>query len=1253
VTWVRGCSVVAALVLVVGFVTIAPVTASTDGPQGSAYGWGWNAALGTNGALADDTFVPVDAAIRASGDDSYVQISVGDGSACGLTDTGDAYCWGLNDFGQLGKDDTFGTDQPTAVVAGANASGSWSSIDFGAEHACGIAPDDSAYCWGQGSLGQLGDGSALNRSSPARVLDGENTSGTWKQISAGGYITCGIGGDDSAYCWGSGANGSLGNGVASNSTSPVRVDGGPYVSVGSGVEHACAVTGDFAVECWGLNTSGQLGNGTLSSSLVPVAVALSSGESAWSVDAGDVHTCAVLSDMRLRCWGGNAYGQLGRGYTGDPEPMPGFVDWNQWISLSVGSLTTCAVERYEQRAYCWGFNGSGQVGDGTFDDRASPTEVLRTGVLNNLRVSGISTGLRTSMASRKASTIALALPAGDAARLDSSNFLDVGEAAPGSPTTGSITLTNSGNVAMHVASPLLRIVGPNAPAFAISADTCSGQIVLAGATCQVSVTATPTRTGPILAVMPSNPLTIIGNERVELAARGSRTLPVYPTRTWFVAQSGTANFAAGTSCSTPDMVGSDDTAIQTVLDAVSADDTVYVCAGTYGIDSTLNVDDSITIQGEGADATVLDGGSAVQVMRLLDYGLNSSTHIDPVVTVQDMAIVNGAAGLAGGPHGESCNLYPDCGGAIYAEDGTSLTVVDMVFEGNQASFGGGAIGTTGETDYAGGLIDVSSSTFIDNVAGIDSGAIGIYFNFKGGAPLHTIRQSTFVGNEAWNRAGGAIGLAFANAVVEGSTFLDNSAGYIGDALAGDLTVSGSIIASATSTTPGDLCAGGTITNSVSTDDSCVFPATAYADLKIQGLGDWGGPTPTVWIGPGSAADNANAGTCAAVDQRGASRSASPCDAGAVERRSGSAQATASDLTYAASAVIGVAATPLTLPAVAAAAPAPRYSTGSAACTVNAISGEVTGVAVGDCTVAWSIAPSLTQDGASGDDSLMIVKATQPALTVVAPASAEINTSVTLLTLGGAGTGAVTYSVGASTVCSVTGATLSLGDVAGTCTVTATKDADASYDVITSAPVTIAVEEPSGPPVTQRPSAPREPEAGEPVIAGDGQILVRWQGPASTGSFAVSTYQATAAPGGFSCLVPATQTSCTLRGLTNGTTYQVRVRALSGAGWGDWSQGVEATPRASKPDDPVIVTATGAREKRWVRVVAKVEGPASSTPVLMVRLPGQRSYRPLRVDPVKSTADRTVWKWRVGKRVSAYVQVGDVRSERVVIPRWRG
>ncbi|MGA0946679.1 MAG: hypothetical protein ACO3UW_13025, partial [Candidatus Nanopelagicales bacterium] len=90
----------------------------------------------------------------------------------------------------------------------------------------------------------------------------------------------------------------------------------------------------------------------------------------------------------------------------------------------------------------------------------------------------------------------------------------------------------------------------------------------------------------------------------------------------------------------------------------------------------------------------------------------------------------------------------------------------------------------------------------------------------------------------------------------------------------------------------------------------------------------------------------------------------------------------------------------------------------------------------------------------------------------------------------------------------------------------------------------------------------------------------------------------------------------------------------------------------EPDDPGTVTAAGSREKRWVRVVAEVTGAASASPVLMVRLPGQRGHRPLAVEPVRSTPERTIFKWRTSKRVSAYVILEGVRSERVVIPRWR-
>lgn len=141
----------------------------------------------------------------------------------------------------------------------------------------------------------------------------------------------------------------------------------------------------------------------------------------------------------------------------------------------------------------------------------------------------------------------------------------------------------------------------------------------------------------------------------------------------------------------------------------------------------------------------------------------------------------------------------------------------------------------------------------------------------------------------------------------------------------------------------------------------------------------------------------------------------------------------------------------------------------------------------------------------------------------------------------------------------------------------------------------------------------------------------------------------AADGG--CLVPATQTSCVIEGLTNGVTYNVRIRALSGAGWSAWSGLGQATPGVDPGPDPapgVTVMVTGSRSGANVRVKASIDGGGRRSAVLMVKFRGMTSYEPLAKTPVLTRSDRVIWEWRTGKRTFAYAVVGDVRSNRLVI-----
>ncbi len=349
-------------------------------------------------------------------------------------------------------------------------------------------------------------------------------------------------------------------------------------------------------------------------------------------------------------------------------------------------------------------------------------------------------------------------------------------------------------------------------------------------------------------------------------------------RIWYVAQSGTASFGSGTSCAAPDVVGSDDTAVRTALAAVMDDDTVAICDGVYTITRTLNVDDSIAIQGQSTLGTVLDGGDVAQIMRLEDSAIDDTTGVPEVsVVIQDLTFRNGSTG----PNGtDACNTQSQCGGAIYAEDESNLIVRRSYFLNNSASFIGGAIAMHGEGNYTGGDIRIYDSTFESNTSDIDGGGIGVAFNFSPGL---TVVNSTFVDNHAVGRAGGAIGQAFAVGTISSSTFVNNRSPE-GTALAGPFTVTGSLFAQEPGI-PGDLCNAGTFSGSVATTANCgTSTVVTYPSLNLRGLGMWGGPTPTVGIGRGSTAYRANTGPCQTTDQRGDPRSAPPCYAGAYERQ---------------------------------------------------------------------------------------------------------------------------------------------------------------------------------------------------------------------------------------------------------------------------------------------------------------------------------------------------------------------------------
>jgi alpha-tubulin suppressor-like RCC1 family protein len=279
-------------------------------------------------------------------------------------------------------------ESPTAPDAGpalavtATTALTLRQVSAGAFHTCGVATDLRAYCWGLNRNGELGDGTTMSRSRPTAVARGLQ----FIQISASDEHTCGVTTDSLVYCWGRGQYGRLGNGGTGNRVRPAPVAGGRrFRQVNTGLFHTCAVTSADRAYCWGDNGWGQLGDGTKTARLTPVLVAGASLRFR-RVSAGEAHTCGVnTGNQAAYCWGNNGSGNLGDGTTTDrltPVRVAGGLSFSQVVA----GPHTCGVTT-DHRAYCWGYNFTGALGDGTEIDRLTPVAVA-----GGLQFNGVSPG---------------------------------------------------------------------------------------------------------------------------------------------------------------------------------------------------------------------------------------------------------------------------------------------------------------------------------------------------------------------------------------------------------------------------------------------------------------------------------------------------------------------------------------------------------------------------------------------------------------------------------------------------------------------------------------------------------------------------------------------------------------------------------------------------------------------------------------------------------------------------------------------
>lgn len=243
------------------------------------------------------------------------------------------------------------------------------SLVPGPSHSCAIYEEGDMACWGSNAHRQLAMEQKSSRvTTPSRVHLPDRVA----MISSGQSHTCSLLGDSTVYCWGGNESGESGDeNVGDDHADPVPIRlGRRAVSISTGVHHSCAVLEDGGIECWGINLLGQLGNALAGGSIMPVPVM--GIQNAIAIGSGDNHSCAVLASGEVYCWGANDSGQLATSESlGGSQFTPVAVPVNGANRVIAGAAHSCAVQE-DGKVYCWGSNRSGQLGTGDFQDRVEP-----------------------------------------------------------------------------------------------------------------------------------------------------------------------------------------------------------------------------------------------------------------------------------------------------------------------------------------------------------------------------------------------------------------------------------------------------------------------------------------------------------------------------------------------------------------------------------------------------------------------------------------------------------------------------------------------------------------------------------------------------------------------------------------------------------------------------------------------------------------------------------------------------------------
>jgi alpha-tubulin suppressor-like RCC1 family protein len=365
--------------------------------------WCWGA--GYDGQLGIAGGFHLQEVVQVGTSSSWTSVSTGQSHSCGLQ--GDAlWCWGSNNYGQLVNQQPFVRVPPYQLSTG------WNQVVTSDAHTCAIRSDGQLLCWGQGENSVLGTGATVNENVPQLVTAGINN---WRTVATNVLTTCAIQTDDTLWCWGANSTGQVGDGTQAVRSSPVQIDATrKWKSVDVAVYHTCAIDSAGAPYCWGLDEVGEAGG---TSTFVPLPV--TGAPPLETIDIGIDHSCGRTAAGQMFCWGSSEVGQLGStiattvpaliatatafsanddqtcfidqdrlhcsGRNGMGQVIPPAAEVpsatrmdtrTDWAKIAASNRHTCGLTT-SGAAYCWGLN-AGELGTGTKRDQQVPTNINAT-----------------------------------------------------------------------------------------------------------------------------------------------------------------------------------------------------------------------------------------------------------------------------------------------------------------------------------------------------------------------------------------------------------------------------------------------------------------------------------------------------------------------------------------------------------------------------------------------------------------------------------------------------------------------------------------------------------------------------------------------------------------------------------------------------------------------------------------------------------------------------------------------------------